>query len=347
MKRFAPIVPFFCALFAALALTACSGSDAPSTPLPDGEGLTVHFIDVGQADAALVTCGGEAMLIDGGNVGDSDLLYTYLEAQNISALKYVVGTHAHEDHMGGLPGALHYAAVDTAFCSTTTSDTKFFRDFVSALEAQGKAITVPELGSRYPLGDAEFQFVGPVYEDDDPNNMSLVLRLTYGSTSFLFTGDAAREEEADILETGYDVSATVLKAGHHGSAGSTTYPFLRAVAPSYAVISCETDNSYGHPHHETLSRFRDADVTVYRTDLQGTVLCHSDGKNLSFTTEKNAGIDTNPAQTEAEGYIGNINSHVFHRTSCSGLPDEKNRIYFSGRSEAVAAGYSPCGRCEP
>ena len=177
--------------------------------------------------------------------------------------------------------------------------------------------------------------------------MSLVLRLTYGSTSFLFTGDAAREEEADILETGYDVSATVLKAGHHGSAGSTTYPFLRAVAPSYAVISCETDNSYGHPHHETLSRFRDADVTVYRTDLQGTVLCHSDGKNLSFTTEKNAGIDTNPAQTEAEGYIGNINSHVFHRTSCSGLPDEKNRIYFSGRSEAVAAGYSPCGRCEP
>lgn len=319
-----------------------------STPAAGGT-LEVHYIDVGQADAALVICDGEAMLIDGGNRADSDLIYAYLQQEGITHLKYIIGTHAHEDHMGGLSGALEYATVDTAFCSVTEDDSQFFQDFKTRLERQGKAITVPKIGSQYTLGSAAFQFIGPVQMVDDANGCSLVLRLSYGSTSFLFTGDAERDEEADILDAGYELSSTVLKVGHHGSETSTSYPFLRAVAPQYAVISCGTGNSYGHPHDAALSRLRDADVTLYRTDLQGTIICTSDGKNVSFTTAKNPTIQTNPTvdQDTAGAYIGNIHSKVFHRTTCSGLPLEKNRIYFDNRADAIAEGYTPCGRCDP
>ncbi len=311
------------------------------------EGFAIHFIDVGQADAALVLCDGEAMLIDGGNAADSDLIYAYLKQQNVSNLKYMVGTHAHEDHMGGLAGALQYAKVGMAFCSVTQDDAKFFQNIVKYLNQQGKRLTVPQCGSTYSLGSAQFQFLGPVRPSDDPNNMSLVLRITYGDTSFLFTGDAERDEEADILKAGYPLKSTVLKAGHHGSETSTSYPFLRAVAPQYGVISCGAGNSYGHPHDAALSRLRDADVTLYRTDLQGTIVCTSDGKTVRFTPSKNPAIQTNPTEHQSSSYIGNRSSHVFHRPSCANLPLEKNRIYFVNRSDAVASGYTPCSKCKP
>ena len=349
MKR---TLTFILAAAAALSLVfsfGCSASDDNASAHHPADGnLEIHFIDVGQADAALIICDGEAMLIDGGNVGDSDLIYAYLKQENLPHLKYMVGTHAHEDHMGGLAGALNYADVNTFFCSVTEDDSKFFNNVKSQLSKQGKEITVPKAGSSYTLGDATFQFVGPIKESKETNNMSLVLRLEYGDTSFLFTGDAEAAEEADILDAGYDISATVLKVGHHGSSGSSTYHFLREVAPEYAVISCETGNKYGHPHDEALSRLRDADVQLYRTDLQGTILCTSDGTNVTFTTAKNPEIETNPTTGNSDGaYIGNVNSQVFHRPDCKSLPAEQNRTYFGSRMEAVDAGYTPCGRCKP
>ncbi len=143
------------------------------------------------------------------------------------------------------------------------------------------------------------------------------------------------------------MKSTVLKAGHHGSETSTSYPFLRAVAPQYGVISCGAGNSYGHPHDAALSRLRDADVTLYRTDLQGTIVCTSDGKTVRFTPSKNPAIQTNPTEHQSSSYIGNRSSHVFHRPSCANLPLEKNRIYFVNRSDAVASGYTPCSKCKP
>ena len=325
--------------------------DVPITAFADEaeNGFIIYYIDVGQADSALVVCDGKAMLIDGGNAADSDLIYTFLRDHGVTHLDYIVASHADEDHVGGLAGALNYATAGTAYCPVTEHHTRAFNSFVKYLEAQGVSITVPNHGDTFMLGSATVQIVGPIRHTRDQNNCSIVIRITYGATSFLFTGDSERPEEQEILDAGYDISATVLKVSHHGSETSTTYPFLREVMPEYAVISCGRNNSYGHPHDDTLSRLRDADVTVYRTDMQGTVTCVSDGRAVSFTVERNAGAVTNPTEltspTDEDYYIGNINSKKLHRPSCSGLPFERNRVIFDTYDEAINAGYDPCGIC--
>ena len=319
--------------------------------------FAIHFIDVGQADAALVICAGKTMLIDGGNVEDSDRIYAYLKKQSVAHLDYVVCTHAHEDHVGGLSGALTAATAGKVLAPVTDYDTKAFRNFVSKAADRGCAVSVPQAGESFSLGDARVTVLGPVKEYDDTNNTSIVLRIVYGNTSFLFTGDMESDAERDLIDSGAVLQSTLLKVGHHGSETSTSYRFLREVAPTYGVISVGTDNSYGHPHDVVMSRLRDADVTLYRTDLQGDIICRSNGTTLSFTTQKNSGIDVNPTEsdrTESDSssateyrYVGNVNSKKFHTLDCKNLPDETNRIWFTTREEAVTAGYSPCGNCDP
>lgn len=321
------------------------------TPAPaEGGGLEVHFMDVGQADAALVICDGHYMLIDGGNAEDSDLVYSYLERRGAKHLDCMVATHAHEDHIGGLSGALNYASVDAALCPVTEYSSKVFRNMVKYLEEQGKSITVPRPGDSFDLGSAQVEILGPVREYDDANNTSIVLRIDYGETSFLFTGDMETGAEGDLLDSGADVSATVLKAGHHGSDTSTGYRFLREVMPEYAVISVGEGNKYGHPDHEVLSRFRDAGTEVYRTDMQGHIVAKSDGKTVTFTTEKEADTATNPtSNSDLQTYIGNAGSKKFHLPDCASAKNiqEDKRVEFDSRVQAIAAGYEPCGRCKP
>lgn len=361
-KRFLCLLACLLILLAAL----CGCDLAPSGGNPNKEpsgnafadsSFEIHFIDVGQADAALIICTGKTMLIDGGNVEDSSLIYSYLKKQGITHLDYVVCTHAHEDHVGGLSGALSAATAGKVLSPVTDYDTKAFRDFVAKAAERKCEITVPRAGDRFSLGDALVTVVGPVKSYDDTNNTSLVLRIVYGTTSFLFTGDMEDDAERDLLDAGVTLRSTLLKVGHHGSSTSTAYRFLREVAPQYGVISVGTDNDYGHPTEAVLSRLRDADVTLYRTDLQGDIICRSDGTNLTFTTSKSHSGTTNPTETdrtesdsgavEEYAYIGNLNSKTFHKTDCSSLPMEENRIYFTTREEAEAAGYRPCGRCDP
>lgn len=329
-------------LFMTANLAACDGQTPPAGPV---EGtLEVHYIDVGQADSALVLCGGQSMLIDGGNVADSSLVVSYLAGQGIEHLDYVVDTHAHEDHVGGLAGALAKYGADHVFAPVTEYETKAFESFLKYADD----LIVPAPGDTWSVGEAAVTVLGPQKEYTDTNNTSIVLRVDFGETSFLFTGDAERVAEADMLEAGCDLKADVLKVGHHGSSTSTSYPFLREVMPEYAVISTGENNDYGHPHEETMSRLRDAEATVYRTDMQGNIVATSDGKEISFAVEKNPDAVTNPTAGSAEAYyIGNKNSKVFHRPSCSGLPAEGNQVSFETRDEAEAAGYSPCGRCKP
>ncbi len=269
-----------------------SVTNPTSIPINTNSRFEVHFIDVGQGDASLVLCDGESMLIDGGTSKSSNVIYTYLKKQSIDKLNYIVSTHPHEDHVGGLAGALNYATVDTVFSPVTSYESTAFNNFLKYLNIQNVSITVPKAGETFKLGSATVQILGPVRYDNDVNNNSIVLRITYGDTSFLFTGDAEREEEQDILEQGYDLDTTVLKVGHHGGETSTTYLFLREVMPEYAVISVGRNNQYGHPHENTLSRLRDADIKTYRTDMQGDIICTSNGKTVSFTVMRNENANT-------------------------------------------------------
>ena len=242
--------------------------------------FSVKFFDVGQADAALVECDGHYMLVDGGNKSDSSFMYAVLKEAGIDHLDIVVGSHAHEDHIGGLAGALNYATADRTLCPVTSYDSEAFRDFSKYAEQNGGGITVPKVGDVYALGSAVVTILG-VNGGVEENDTSILLKVQYGDTSFLFTGDAERGAEQAVLDSGADLSATVLKVGHHGSANSTTYPFLREVMPEYAVISVGEDNHYGHPTDAVLSKLRDADVEVYRTDLDGDILFFSDGKTVT------------------------------------------------------------------
>ena len=339
-----------------------------------------HFIDVGQADCMLIICDGETLLIDAGNVPDGELVVSYLKEQSIEELDYVISTHAHEDHVGGLSDVLNeFTVTEAVFAPEKGADTDCYRDFLTAVAAQDMTLTVPEAGSVLSFGSSTLTFITPLTKAvPGTNNTSLVAKIEYGETSFLFAGDIERDAEAGILEREADISADVLKIAHHGGETSTTYPFLREVMPEIAVISAGGTNSYGHPTEEVLSRLRDADVKVYRTDMQGHIVIKSDGQNLTVTTERNQDIETNPtipvppetpsepitpevpSETPSEPtepspdtpsengeYIGNVNSKKLHIPSCSSLPKEENRIYFASVDSAISEGYTACSRCKP
>lgn len=324
--------------------------------------LTVTWLDVGQGDAAVIQCGGQSMLIDGGKPEKSSYIYAWLQQHGLSYLDVIVATHVDADHIGGLSGALNYASVGTAYCPETTGTTETFQSFVKYLAQRGKQITVPTAGETFALGGAQIQILGPLHRAEDSNDNSIVLKVSFGAISFLFTGDAERAEEQDLLNSGVNLQSTVLKVGHHGSDTSTSYPFLRAVAPQYAVISVGAGNSYGHPTEAVLSRLRDAGVTTFRTDMQGEITAVSDGQTINFSTAKNAVAIASAnagggnadgaagAGTTAGSYVLNTNSHKFHLPSCSSVEtiSPKNRKDVNeSREQIISEGYAPCKRCNP
>lgn len=274
------------------AAQATGNTGAENTGIAQAGTLTVTWLDVGQGDAAVIQCGGQSMLIDGGKPEKSSYIYAWLQQHGLSYLDVIVATHVDADHIGGLSGALNYASVGTAYCPVTTGTTETFQSFVKYLAQRGKQITVPTAGETFALGGAQVQILGPLHRAEDSNDNSIVLKVSFGATSFLFTGDAERAEEQDLLNAGVNLQSTVLKVGHHGSDTSTSYPFLRAVAPQYAVISVGAGNSYGHPTEAVLSRLRDAGVTTFRTDMQGEITAVSDGQTINFSTAKNAAVET-------------------------------------------------------
>lgn len=341
------ILPLLLAL--ALLLSACGA--VPQSPAKAEGTLIVHFLDVGQADCALVELDGKYLLIDGGNKEDSQLVVSFLEQQGVEELEGVVCTHAHEDHVGGLPGVLAVYPAKAVYAPTKTYASKVFDDFVYYTDQQGLEITIPEPGDSIPMEGLDIQVLGPVKSYAETNDTSLVLRIAFGETVFLFTGDMETAAEDDMLDY-WDsqpqlLEADVLKVGHHGSDTSTGYRFLRQVAPEYGVISVGTDNSYGHPNEAPLSRLNQAEVTVLRTDTLGTITATSDGTEVQFTWEKSTAKPDAPApsETTAQTYIGNKNSKKFHLPSCPNLPSEENRVELPSYDEAIAQGFEPCGNC--
>ena len=274
--------------------TVASSTENPTEeekPLVSPDGFfQIHFLDVGYGDAALVICDGKTMLIDGG--GSAKTISGFLTEQGISYLDYVVATHAHSDHVGGLTGAFSVADVDVILSTVAESDDKSFQKFADKAKEQGRAITVPKVGDSFSLGEAVVTVLGPVpgKQYEDPNDTSLVLHIVYGETSFLFTGDIEEPAQRDLLESGVIPHATLLKVPHHGKASAATKAFLDAVTPLYGVISIGASRL---PADDTLLRLQESGTTVYRTDLNGTVLCSSDGYTLSFETEQTTTEDPN------------------------------------------------------
>ncbi len=332
----------------ALLLCGCARFTPTQTPQPSSGQLKVHFIDVGQADCALLECDGKYMLIDGGNIEDSSLVVSYLQKQGVTQLEALVASHAHEDHIGGLPGVLAVYETKAVYAPTKTYSSNCFDDFVHYADQQGLTITIPAPGDSFSFGSATVTVLGPVKSYAETNDTSIVLMVRFGDTKFLFTGDMETTAENDMLDywgEGFDWHADVLKVGHHGSDTSTGYRFLRAVMPNYGIISVGKDNSYGHPHEVPLSRLEQAGVTVYRTDKLGTLIATSDGKTVTIGCPSGGTPNVPPGTAAKIIYIGTKNSQKFHIDGCSSLPKEENRILFDSYDQAIAAGFTPCSKC--
>ena len=341
-------------LILALLLCGCAKTEAPqttaaATAAPADDFLSVHFIDVGQADSILLECGGDYMLIDGGNRDDGQLVVSYLEQQGVEELDVVVCTHAHEDHVGGLPSVLAVYPTAKVYSPTKTYASNVYDDFMYYVDQQGLEVTLPVPGDTFALGSAQVTILGPVMSYAETNDTSIVLRVEHGENSFLFTGDMETAAENDMLDHWDSDPALfqtdVLKVGHHGSETSTGYRFLHEVSPTYGVISCGKNNTYGHPHEEPMSRLEQAGVILFRTDEQGTILATSDGSQIVFTWSNRSSAPAAAEPAEPVEFIGNKNSRKFHSEECANLPAAKNQVPFDSYEAAVAAGYSPCGSC--
>ena len=355
-KGFKGILLLLSMLFA---LTGCSVSEATQhgmavdTIQAEDVRLRVDFLNVGQADCALLSTNGHYMVIDGGNNGDADTILSYLEGQGVEKLDAVVGTHPHEDHIGSLDAIINHFDVDAVYMPKIMHTSKTFEDVLDAVANKGLKIKSPSPGDTIDFNGLEIEVLGPQREYKDFNNNSIVLKVNAGETAFLFTGDAEETAEKDILQADYDLQADVLKVGHHGSSTSSSQAFLQAVKPKYAVISVGVGNSYHHPEEEALQRLQSIGAEIYRTDLQGNIVCTTDGKNIAFNCNSVSGAEVyadaakNNTPAEEVVYIANKKSKKFHLESCASLPDEENRIYLEDREEAISLGYTPCGTCKP
>lgn len=355
-KGFKGILLLLSMLFA---LTGCSVSEATQhgmavdTIQAEDVLLRVDFLNVGQADCALLSTNGHYMVIDGGNNGDADTILSYLEGQGVEKLDAVVGTHPHEDHIGSLDAIINHFDVDAVYMPKIMHTSKTFEDVLDAVANKGLKIKSPSPGDTIDFNGLEIEVLGPQREYKDFNNNSIVLKVNAGETAFLFTGDAEETAEKDILQADYDLQADVLKVGHHGSSTSSSQAFLQAVKPKYAVISVGVGNSYYHPEEEALQRLQSIGAEIYRTDLQGNIVCTTDGKNIAFNCNSVSGAEVyadaakNNTPAEEVVYIANKKSKKFHLESCASLPDEENRIYLEDREEAISLGYTPCGTCKP
>lgn len=340
-----------------------SSSGIPTSQSSPAAGLKVHFIDVGQGDCILAEAEGHFMLVDGGENDQADRVIRYLKQAGVTGLDYVIGTHPHSDHIGGLDQVIDTFNVQAVILPPVEHTSRTFEDLLDAISRKGLTVTPPVPGTSYPLGDASFTIVSPLKDyGASLNNWSVGIRLVYGNNSFLMCGDAEREAEEDMAASGELLASDILKVDHHGSSTSTTDAFLKKVSPSYGVIQCGKDNPYGHPDKETMDKLKRAGCRVFRTDEDGTVTAQSDGTHITWSTQSgspgaNEATEDGPEdQTDCsrdaleQTYILNTNTKKFHRPDCSSVKQirEENRRKVTGsREELIGEGYSPCKQCRP
>lgn len=250
--------------------------------------LDVYFIDVGQADSILIKNEEYSMLIDAGNNEDGVKLVNYLNELNVNNFDYVIATHAHEDHIGGMDDIINNFQVDKFFMPDVLTTTKTFEDVLDALENNYMTYNTFEENQEFSFGNANVKILYVGNDKNDLNDTSIVMKITYYNNSFLFTGDISSKVEKKILNK--DLKSDVLKVANHGSDYSSTDEFLDLVDPKYAVISVGKNNIYKHPAESTLLKLNDRNIKIYRTDTSGTIIMNSDGNNITIKTIK---TDTN------------------------------------------------------
>lgn len=324
----------------------------------DTNELTVEFLDVGQGLSVLFESGGQTMIYDGGNRNHSSYVVSYLQNKGIEDIDYMIASHWDEDHIAGLVGCLNAFQVNNVIGPDYTHDSKIYNSFMSGVESQGLSVQHPAPGDMFSLGSATVTILSPVSITEDSNNNSVAVKVQNGDNTFILTGDAEYQEESDIINTGISLDCDVLCLGHHGSASSSSYDFLAKTTPEYAVISCGENNSYGHPHEETMEKLQAMDTKLFRTDKQGEIIAVSDGTtitwNVSPTDDFSDGdgdisdIGYEEPSSECHEFVINTNTGKFHIPSCSSVSkmSKKNKLTYTGTKEdLISQGYMPCKNC--
>ena len=350
------------------------------------EPFELHLLNVGHGQSVLIEADGHYMLVDGGGRNASSFVVSYLKDQGIDSLDAVAVSHYDEDHMAGVIGVLSVFPVGQLWLPSYAGEGELYQSFAEKAISNGCAITHGKAGQSFSVGGASIEIVGPIYEGyEAENDRSLVFRVLYGEESILISGDAEKQSEQDMVQSGAALSSQIYVVGHHGSSSSSSDAFLDAVSPAYAIISCGKDNSYGHPTMEALQRLQNHGVSMFRTDQQGTVVAFSDGYSLWFnvdpsddwtartqnTDSGNEGYGITPEPIDAADaenqtspgersvtseeesefqYVCNTNTRKFHFPNCNSVlqMNEENRLYTNlSREELLAEGYEPCGNCRP
>lgn len=341
-----------CMITILFAFTGC-GSQNGTQASVDGT-CVVHFIDVGQGDAALIQAGDTNTLIDTGTSSHYDELSQYLDAQEVEQLDNLIVTHPDADHMGGAYAVIADYGVKNFYTTDSTSDSQAYQKMMRALRQNDLEKQIVSAGDEIDFGeDTEAKVIGPIGEAEDSNENSIVIRLDHGENSFLFTGDTTARMENRMNEK-YDIDVDVLKVSHHGSDTANGVKFIQDASPIYAVISVGEGNHYGHPDYNVCRRLKKySQKGILRTDEMGSIEITSDGEDLSVDSIKNDEIiegehntSLKKKKTSGKGsIIGNKNTKVYHSKEEGNLPDEENRVYFSSEKEAKDAGYHACSRC--